>query len=149
MLLDSVFTWRTSAFQTSQNGLVDSLVPRLGGAFFLQVVKRIEKKVISGNCRDACGGWNRAERCMDTASIADRRCSAGIKLSHRAEQAARDVAPAHKVWTCKVFPSKLLLYNPAFAPPTGFLRLGYPLTFGAVHTTSQCPGQGLAGACRQ
>lgn len=41
---------------------------------------------------------------MDTASIADRRCSAGIKLSHRAEQAARDVAPAHKVWTCKVFP---------------------------------------------
>ena len=108
-----------------------------------------ERKDISENCWDACGGWNRAERCMDTASIADRRCSAGIKLSHRAEQAARDVAPAHKVWTCKVFPSKLLLYNPAFAPPTGFLRLGYPLTFGAVHTTSQCPGQGLAGACRQ
>lgn len=57
---------------------------------------------------------------MDTASIADRRCSAGIKLSHRAEQAARDVAPAHKVWTCKVFPSKLLLYNPAFAPLQAF-----------------------------
>lgn len=48
MSLDSVFTWRTSAFQTSQNGLVDSLVPRLGGALFLQVVKRIEKRLSLG-----------------------------------------------------------------------------------------------------